>query len=41
MMLHDIRRWWKYLTCCAWQPVRILVAPGLWECCKCGELHLN
>ena len=31
----------KFLTCCMWQRKRLLVAPGNWQCPKCGEVHLE
>lgn len=30
-----MRRLWRLLTCCAWQRVRILIAPGNWRCPRC------
>lgn len=34
-------RWLQYLVCCVWSRRRGLVAPGNWECPRCGTVHLS
>jgi hypothetical protein len=33
--------WLRYLVCCLWQRRRLLVAPGNWQCPRCGAVYLS